>query len=84
MRAGACSPTQDQAAAICVERRRMAIRDLHPACPAGDGPLKKRITAVDTIPKATRTPVPIPIRAHPSECLLLLRGRKKTASRTCV
>ena len=30
-------------------------------------PLKKRITAVDTIPKATRTPVPIPIRAHPSE-----------------
>ena len=35
-------------------------------------PLKKRITAVDTMPKATRTPPPVPIRAHPSECLLLL------------
>ena len=32
-------------------------------------PLKKHITAVDTIPKATRTPAPIPILAHPSECL---------------
>ena len=47
-------------------------------------PLKKRITAVDTMPKATRTPPPVPIRAHPSECLLLLRARKKTASCTCV
>ena len=35
-------------------------------------PLKKRITAVDTMPKATRTPPPVPNRAHPSECLLLL------------
>ena len=47
-------------------------------------PLKERFTAVDTMLKPTRAPPRVPIRAHPSECLLLLRAREKTASCTCV
>ena len=47
-------------------------------------PLKKRITVVDTVPKATRTPPPVPIRARASECVLLSRAREETASCTCV
>ena len=47
-------------------------------------PLKERFTAVDTVPKATRTPPRVPIRARVSECLLLSRAHEKTACCTCV
>ena len=49
-------------------------------------PLKERFTMVDTVPKATRTPPRVPIRARASECLLLLlsRAHEKTACCTCV
>ena len=47
-------------------------------------PLKERITVVDTVPKATRAPPRVPIRARASECLLLLARSEKTASCMCV
>ena len=47
-------------------------------------PLKERFTMVDTVPKATRTPPRVPIRARASECLLLSRTHEKTACCTCV
>ena len=47
-------------------------------------PLKERITVVDTVPKATRAPPRVPIRARASECLLLLARSEKTASCWCV
>ena len=67
-----------------MERRRMALQDLETRLVLRATPLKERFTAVDTMLKPTRAPPRVPIRAHPSECLLLLRAREKTASCTCV
>ena len=69
-----------------MEERRVATQDLDPAAPtrvAVEGALL-RFTMVDTVPKATRTPPRVPIRARASECLLLSRAHEKTACCTCV
>ena len=48
-------------------------------------PLKERFTMVDTVPKATRTPPRVPIRARASECLLLLsRSRENGLLHVCL
>ena len=46
-------------------------------------PLKEGITVVDAVPKATRTPPRVPIRARAPERLLLSARAEKTASRMC-